>query len=59
MDSEAKKQWQKENSCHLSIRLMNKGDADIISALEGKQKATEVKRLLRLGIEADKEKGAD
>ena len=57
-ESPKKTEWDKNNSEKITIRFMHKGDADILFALEGKQKATEVKRLIRLGIEAEK-KGAD
>lgn len=45
--------WQKENSIIFSIRLFKTTDADIIAALDGKQKATELKRLVRLGLQFD------
>lgn len=51
-DSQAK--WRSENSKVYHIRLMAKGDADILAALDGKQSAQEIRRLLRLGIEADR-----
>lgn len=38
----------------LSLKLHNKNDADILDALEGKAKQTEIKRLIRLGLEYDK-----
>ena len=48
--------WKKENSKVIAVRLMTKGDADILAAIEGKQAAQELRRLIRLGIEADKNK---
>ena len=38
----------------LSLKLHNKNDADILDALEGKAKQTEIKRLIRLGMKHDK-----
>lgn len=40
----------------MSIKLNRHTDADIIAALEGKAKQTEVKRLIRLGLEAERKK---
>ena len=34
----------------ISLNLNNKTDADILFAIEGKPKQTEIKRLIRLGI---------
>lgn len=51
-DSQA--QWRSENSKVYHIRLMTKGDADILAALDGKQAAQEIRRLIRLGIDADR-----
>lgn len=53
---DSQEQWRIENSKVYHIRLMTKGDADILSALEGKQAAQEIRRLIRLGIEADRQK---
>lgn len=49
-------EWNKHNSWTVSVKLMSKGDADIIAALEGKQVSQEIRRLLRLGIAADQAK---
>lgn len=38
-----------------SIRLQLRTDADILQALEGKQRQTEIKRLVRLGLAAEKQ----
>lgn len=51
-DSQAK--WRSENSRQVNIRLMAKGDADILAAIDGKQAQQELRRLIRLGIEADR-----
>lgn len=52
-DPETQTKWAKENSKLIAVRMMTKGDADILAALEGKQISQEVRRLLRLGIAAD------
>lgn len=49
-DSEAKKNWMKENTIHFTIRLNKKTDADILAALEGKARQTEIKHLIRIAI---------
>nr|DAE43871.1 MAG TPA: hypothetical protein [Caudoviricetes sp.] len=53
-DSEAKRQWMVQNTTFIGLKLNNKTDADILTALEGKPRQTEIKRLVRLGIEAEK-----
>ena len=40
----------------IGLKLNIKTDADILDALEGKAKQTEIKRLVRLGLEAEKHK---
>lgn len=51
-DSQAKRDWMKENTTFIGIRLNNRTDLDILTALDGKQKQTEIKRLIRKGLEA-------
>lgn len=54
-DSEAKKKWIKENSTNVAIRLMLKTDSDIIDHLaKYPSKSGEVKRLLRIALEAER-----
>lgn len=43
--------YDKANTTFISLRIDKKADADILAALEGKAKQTEVKRLVRLGLE--------
>lgn len=49
-DSQAKKDWQKENTVVIAMRLNKNTDADILNALEGFQKQTEIKRLIRIAL---------
>ena len=53
-DSEAKRQWMAQNTTFIGLKLNNNTDADILAALEGKTRQTEIKRLVRLGLEAEK-----
>ena len=43
-----------QNTTFIGLKLNNKTDADILAALEGKAKQSEIKRLVRLGLEAEK-----
>lgn len=51
-DSRAKKDWEKENTTFIGLKLNNRTDLDILNALDGKQKQTEIKRLIREGLKA-------
>lgn len=42
--------YDKKYTTFISLRLEREADADIIKALDGKAKQTEVKRLVRLGL---------
>lgn len=53
-DSEAKRRWMAENTTHIGIKLNNRTDADILTALEGKSRQTEIKRLIRKGLEVER-----
>lgn len=53
-DSEAKKEWTRNNSTKITVKFMDKGDADILAYLEGKPKATTIKKALRLLIGKEK-----
>lgn len=46
-DSEAKKAWMKSNTTMVSVKMLNKGDADILEFLRDKPKATIIKQALR------------
>lgn len=53
-ESEAKRNWRKENTIIVKARLQRSTDADILQYLEGKSPAGEIKRGLRLLIETEK-----
>lgn len=58
-ESEKKTKWDKENSVTITMRLMYKSDADILERMAGckalgVKPRTELKRLIRLGMEAEK-----
>ena len=46
-DSEAKRRWDDENTVRIGLKLNRSTDADILAALAGKQRQTEIKRLIR------------
>lgn len=46
----AKERYDARTAVHVSLKLNKGTDADILQALEGKAKQTEIKRLLRQGI---------
>lgn len=48
--------YESKNVYRMTLKLNIKTDADILDALEGKSKQTEIKRLVRLGLEAEKHK---
>lgn len=50
-ETAARRAWSAENTTQISVKLNNRTDADILEALEGKPKQTEIKRLVRLGLE--------
>lgn len=49
-ESQAKKDWTKANTTFIGLKLNHNTDSDILDALQGKQKQTEIKRLLRLAL---------
>ena len=58
-ESERKTKYDKENSEVIAMRLMFKGDADILDHLNGAKamgvkRQTELKRLIRAGMETEK-----
>ena len=52
-ETQARKEWTKENTTFVGLKLNNRTDKDILEALEGKPKQTEIKRLIRQGMEHD------
>lgn len=55
-DSEAKKEWIKANTTFIGLKLNHNTDSDILEALQGKQKQTEIKRLMRIALQSEKQK---
>ena len=49
-ESDSRKNWTKQNTTFIGQKLNHRTDKDILDALEGKQKQTEIKRLIRLAI---------
>lgn len=48
--------WARENTTRINIKLFHNTDQDILTAIENAPaKATELKRLIRVGIAAEKE----
>lgn len=56
-DSQAKREWMKENTVLVAAKLNRRTDADIIAAIEGSNGsvASRLKELLRKGIAAEKQ----
>ena len=50
-ESKARKDWIKQNTTRITLKLNHNTDSDILTALEGKAKQTEIKRLIRLAIQ--------
>lgn len=48
---EAQEKYDKSNTQFIGLKLNKKNDKDILDALEGKPKQTEIKRLIRKGLE--------
>lgn len=55
-ETQARKDWTKENTTFVGLKLNNRTDRDILEALEGKPKQTEIKRLIRQGMKQDPSK---
>ncbi len=47
--------YDRVNTTFIGLKLNNKTDSDILSALEGKSKQTEIKKLIREGLKTKKE----
>ena len=50
----AKERYDAKTAVYVSLKLNKGTDADILRALDGKPKQTEIKRLVRQGIEHDR-----
>ena len=48
------KKYDKNNTVFIGLKLNIKTDADILNASDGKAKQTEIKRLVRKGLESEK-----
>lgn len=46
--------YDNANTTFIGLKLNNKTDKDILDAVEGKPKQTELKRLIRKGLECEK-----
>ena len=55
-ESEAKKAWMKENTVFIGLKLNRNTDGDLLEALQDKQKQTEIKRLMRIALQSEKQK---
>jgi hypothetical protein len=53
-ETETRKEWTKQNTSFIGLKLNNNTDKDILQAINGKPKQTEIKRLIRLGLERDR-----
>ncbi len=53
-DSKAKKDWIKENTVYIGLKLMKSTDADILSALDpSKPKQAQIKAWIRKGLKSE------
>ena len=55
-DHPSKARWEKDNGTRITLKLNHNTDSDILEALQGKQKQTELKRLLRIALQSEKQK---
>lgn len=46
----AQAKYDREHTTYIGLRIEADADADIMKALEGKARQTEVKRLIRIGL---------
>lgn len=46
----SQKKYDKDHTVFIGLKLNLKTDEDILKALEGKAKQTEIKKLIRLGL---------
>lgn len=50
---EAQKKYDKDNTKFIGLKLNKTTDKDILDAIEGKPKQTELKKLIRKGLEQE------
>ncbi len=55
-ETQARKDWTKENTTFVGLKLNKRTDADILAAIDGKAKQTELKRLIRQGMKLEQPK---
>lgn len=55
-DSEAKKAWIKANTTTVTLKLNHNTDGDLLEALQGKPRQTEIKKLMRIALQSEKQK---
>lgn len=58
-ETDARRAWLAENTERVTVKFNARTDADILGALEGKKKQTEIKRLIRAGMQAENRKEGD
>lgn len=54
-ETEKKKQWQKEHTVFIGVKLQKTTDKKILDFLEGKQKQTEIKKALYFFVDNPEE----
>jgi hypothetical protein len=55
-ESQAKRDWRRDNTTVIKARLNHRTDSDIIEYLDGKSQANEIKRALRILIALENQK---
>lgn len=54
-ETKARQEWTKQNTTFIGLKLNNKTDSDILKAIEGKPRQTEIKRLIRKALIAERQ----
>ena len=49
-ETKAHREWTKQNTTFIGLKLNNNTDSDILKAIEGKPRQTEIKRLIRAAL---------
>ena len=50
-ETKAHREWTKQNTTLISLRLNNNTDDDILKAIEGKARQAKIKRLIRIDLQ--------